>query len=53
MDGGDVWESRPTNPVILSEAKNLAPRVFSCLMNVLKALYARDEILRFAQNDKG
>jgi hypothetical protein len=38
---------------ILSAAKNLVSRASSCLMNVLEAWYARDEILRCAQNDKG
>ena len=39
--------------VILSEAKNLVPRILSCLENLTISIYARSEILRFAQNDMG
>jgi hypothetical protein len=50
---GLAWVHHPTNLVILSEAKNLVPRLPSCLIALRTSIYARDEILRFAQNDKG
>ena len=51
---GMMWRTvNQLSFAILSAAKNLAPRV-SCLKYAHQArICARDEILRFAQNDKG
>jgi hypothetical protein len=49
-------EREPNLHVILSEAKNLAPRAYSCpctTISIIPAWYARDEILRSTQNDTG